>query len=171
MTYRDFFRAAIKLFALFALINSLMGLFSYNIITIFDYMELNPLLIVTSLSVIMVGFYVIIIKNPDSIINFLNLDKGFDEEKIMTSKTSAFTLLKVGIVGAGIYLILTNLSFFVYSTVNYYIQSNFYESISSEMAFNFSLEFIQIIVGVAFIALRDRIAGLFETKTSQLEEL
>ena len=95
MTYRDFFRVAIKLFTLFVLVNSLMSLFSYNLISLVNYMSASPMLIIGALSIILIGLYILLIKNPDLIINLLNLDKGFDEEKIFTSKTSASTLLKL----------------------------------------------------------------------------
>ena len=83
MTKRDFFRLLIKIFTLYAVIISIFTLFPQLFLwnQIFDTVT-SGLIFIGSI-LLLVAFSILLVKYTDHIINFLKLDKGFDEETII----------------------------------------------------------------------------------------
>ena len=59
-----------------------------------------------------IAVYYVFVKNPDLIINFFKLDRGFDKNEITVNNLNSDTILKIGMVLIGGFLIVDNLGYF-----------------------------------------------------------
>lgn len=101
MTKRDFFRLIIKLFGLYSLILTVFTWIPSNLPFLTYGFELTPILLVLGLALLsLLIFYVLIIKT-DAIINFLKLDKGFDDPNITIGSIGTDKILMLGIILIG----------------------------------------------------------------------
>ena len=82
MTKRDFFRIIIKLFALYSIILTVFSWIPSNFIyTVYDF-ELVPILASIGFTILAVLIYYFLINKTDAIIDFIKIDKGFDDKTI-----------------------------------------------------------------------------------------
>ncbi len=114
MTKRDFFRIIIKLFGLYFLIGSISNIFSYVSMyqyeNIIDIISLLPTFVLIALLFLI--FFILVLKS-DSIINLLNLDKGYDNDKIVITNFSDSMIIKIALILIGSYLIIDTLPGFL----------------------------------------------------------
>ena len=106
MSKRDFFRTIIKLFGLYSLILSLFQLFPALIN--FSYMgfSLWSVISVLGLTAIIIAIYVFLVNKPDLIIDWLNLDKGFDDSRIEFGNFDSDKLVSFATIIIGGFLII-----------------------------------------------------------------
>ena len=101
MTKRDFFRILIKLFALYGLILNVFNYLPYN----FSYMayanDSSIYFMLLGFVLLTVAFFVIIVWKTDAIINFLKLDKGFDDERIEFQNFNVKNIIKFALIFIG----------------------------------------------------------------------
>ncbi|THD66479.1 hypothetical protein E7Z59_11805 [Robertkochia marina] len=114
MLYRDLFRLILKLLGLYALIISLFT-FLPKAFSISE-LELSSFIWIFVVSVIMLGFFIFIVFKSDMIIDLLELDQGFEEKKVSFGNVDKITLIKLGIILAGGFLIIEKLPEFIYQT-------------------------------------------------------
>lgn len=114
MLYRDLFRLILKLLGLYALIISLFT-FLPKAFSISD-LELASFIWIFVVSVILLGFFIFIVFKSDMIIDLLELDQGFEEKKVSFGSVDKLTLIKLGIIIAGGFLIIEKLPEFIYQT-------------------------------------------------------
>ena len=114
MLFRDLFRLILKLLGLYALIISLFT-FLPKAFSISE-LELSSFIWIFVVSVIMLGFFIFIVFKSDMIIDLLELDQGFEEKKVSFGSVDKLTLIKLGIILAGGFLIIEKLPEFIYQT-------------------------------------------------------
>lgn len=106
MTKKDFLRTIIKLFGLYSLILTLFqfvpSLLSYSNVE-FDIWFMVPLIAVTG---IIIAIYIFLINKPDLIIERLNLDKGFDDNRIEFGNFDSNQLVSFATILIGGFLII-----------------------------------------------------------------
>jgi hypothetical protein len=113
MTKKDFFRVVIKLLGTYSIFTTLFSGFLINLsAALFDFNSSALFWTCISLSIIIL-LCIILINKVDSIINLLNLDKGFDDERIDFNKFDFEKLIKVSCILIGGYLFVSNLSPFI----------------------------------------------------------
>ncbi len=113
MTKRDFFRIIIKLFALYSIILTVFSWIPSNFIyTVYDF-ELIPVLAAIAFTLLAVLIYYVLIKKTDEIIEILNIDKGFDDERIEIGNLNAEKIVMLGIILIGGFLLISNLADFM----------------------------------------------------------
>jgi hypothetical protein len=126
MKINDFFRLAIKLFGLYALIFALFTVFPQMFGFMADafYGSIDWYSIVWAIGVggALLSFYLFLVFQPDWTIQKLKLDKNFDSEQIDFRNLDSKTLLGLGIIFIGGLTIVENLSLFL-SNSFYYVKS------------------------------------------------
>lgn len=116
MTKRDFFRVIIKLFGLYALIMTIFNYIPTNISFITLEFEPITLLWILGAFVLIVLIYVLLILKTDVIVDFLKLDKGFDDQRIEFGNFNSEKILKLAMIIIGGLLILDYLPVFLQYT-------------------------------------------------------
>jgi len=113
MSKKDLFRLIIKLFGLYWIVLISFTLLPTFFTFIFSEYEFQwKVWLVVSVFFIFFLFLFLIYK-PDMIIDWLKLDKGFDDERIEFHKFNTKSVLKLGLIILGGMLILNNLAAFV----------------------------------------------------------
>lgn len=164
MTNRDFFRLMIKLFGLYQFLLVVFTFLPTNLQLLFNnFFSISSFVSIALLTFFILGVYYLFIKNPDVIINFFKLDKGFDQYKITVANLNSDTILQIGVVLIGGFLIVDNVGFFISSFITYFKLSFMKESFESLQNFqNLVLHGINLILGFCLIIYRKQIAEKFQ---------
>ncbi len=180
MKIKDFFRLAIKLYGLYALILAVFTLFPQ----IFGYMAgvfsggIDTFSIVWAVSVggALLSFYLFLLFQPDWTINKLKLDEKFDVDEINFGNVSVRTLLSIGIIFIGGLTVIDNLAPFVTNSF-YFVKSIVATSddMRMESALNdydhkrFVMNLINIIVGYVLLTNYAFVSSLLISKREEDE--
>jgi hypothetical protein len=121
MTKKDFFRVLIKAFGLFSLITSLFVVFPETMNSVNSYktyggagMELFFMLLYILVVVAFIGFlFVILIRKPDTLIRWLKLDQGFDDDKVQFDGLTPENILKLSSIVIGGLLVIDHFPVFL----------------------------------------------------------
>lgn len=166
MTKRDFFRLVIKLFGVYQFFIIMFSLLPNNLSFIFrDGISFStgvlPLIILT---LFILSLFYFMIKNPDKIINLFKLDKGFDDEKITLDNFNSNSVLQIGFVFVGLFLIVDNISDFVSFLITYFKLSNSNPEMLNAVQDTQGLIFsgINVLIGFLFLIFRKEIAEKFK---------
>lgn len=119
MTKRDFFRLLIKVFGLYSMILSLFTFLPQNFTNIYLLKEeIWMLFIGVGLVLLVFAFFFILLFKTDSIIDKLELDKGFDDDKIILGDFKDEQLFKLAILLVGSFLIIDYFPNFIFEIIN-----------------------------------------------------
>lgn len=165
MTKKDFFRIFIKLFALFAFIETVFSLVK-TIANSFT-SEIQFYLIIFNLVVILGVLMLLkfVIAKPDFVINFFKLDKNFDDDNIVLGNLNSEKLLNLGLFTVGIYFVITSISSLVSSMylllgTTSMMQNPYFKDIWSKQGLIISL--VNLLVGLLLIVYRKNITTYVE---------
>jgi len=137
MTKRDFFKIIIKLFGLYSLILTVFSFIPSNISFIIIDFNLMSVFWILSLTVFVILIYTFLILKTDRLIDFLKIDKGFDDEQIIIGNFNNEQLIKFAIIILGGILIIDYLpNFLQYSFLAFRDKVT-----TSENSLNLFLEF------------------------------
>ena len=164
MTNKDFFRLMIKLFGLYQFLLLIFTFLPSNLQLLFnDFFSIGSIISIILITLFILAVYYVFVKNPDLIINFFKLDRGFDKNEITVSNLNSDTILQIGMVLIGSFLIVDNLGYFISSFITYfkisYMKENF-ESLKNFEALIFGG--VNLISGFCLIIYRKQIAGKFQ---------
>lgn len=153
MTKRDFFRLLIKIFTLYSVIISTFTLFPQLVL-------LNQMLDNITLGLIFVGcvllvvaFSFLLIKYTDHIIDFLKLDKGFDEETIVLGNLNNQAIFKIAIILIGGFMIVENFPKLLMDILNEFKFRTSYQSLQGHEVdyFWLGVRFLNLLFGYLLI--------------------
>ncbi|CAH8283159.1 hypothetical protein EV196_102134 [Mariniflexile fucanivorans] len=116
MTKRDFFRIIIKLFGLYALILTIFTYIPTNISYVAYQFEPIVLLWIFGVAALTVLIYTLLIRKTDLIIDFLKIDKGFDDERIEFGNFNSQKIMQLALILIGGFLIIDYLPQFLQYT-------------------------------------------------------
>lgn len=128
MTKKDLFRLIIKIFGLYLFIKAVFSILPnnlYSVIIAIDLLEIIPNIIIF---VLMLLFFMFLFYKTDKIINWLNLDKGFDNDIINFQNFNSENILNLAIIIIGGILLIENIPVFLtytLSSLKLIIQTNF----------------------------------------------
>jgi hypothetical protein len=98
MTKRDFFRVIIKLFGLFQLLIVIFqGVPQFLQLTAYS-LEASSFFFGSLLFGLTIGIFVLLIYKVDTIIDWLKLDTGFDEDRIQFENFNSLQIIKLGLI-------------------------------------------------------------------------
>lgn len=158
MTKKDFFRILIKIFGLYSLIISIFTLLPNSISYLsmsFDLLGVIWILIVISMICLV---YVFLILNPDKFIDYLKLDKGFDDDLMNIGNLSSHKVIMLGSIIIGGFLLVESIPGFLYYTYNAFKASAGMDTLVPKENLRWFTSFINMIIGYLLINNYDWIA-------------
>lgn len=173
MTKRDFFRILIKIFALYSLILTVFSWIPSNLIYIVYDFELKPVLVTLGFICLAFLIYYILINKTDQIIDFIKLDKGFDDPNIVLGKLGTDKILMLGIILVGGLVLISNLADFIqYSFLAFKkeVQNDGLNRIldnsfgTTADYFNWTFSGINVILGYVLLTNYDRVTNWLNRK-------
>lgn len=170
MTKKDFFRILIKLFGLYILITFIFSLVS-SIAYFFTSYDLDIVSIAASLGTIILLFilFVGLILKTDTIIQWLRLDSGFDDEYIQFEKFNPKNVVKLGLIIIAGLMIINNIEVLI-GQLTLYIQIRDY-GISDENMSKYTTIMAVIQIVVAYFLLREQNLIFNLLKLNNTEEI
>lgn len=164
MTNKDFFRLMIKLFGLYQFLLLVFTFLPNNLQLIFnDFFSIGSIISIILITLFILAVYYVFVKNPDLIINFFKLDRGFDKNEITVNNLNSDTILQIGMVLIGGFLIVDNLGYFISSFITYFKISYMKETFESLKNFeSLILNGVNLIFGFCLIIFRNQIAEKFK---------
>lgn len=164
MTNKDFFRLMIKLFGLYQFLLLVFTFLPNNLQLIFnDFFSIGSIISIILITLFILAVYYVFVKNPDLIINFFKLDRGFDKNEIIVNNLNSDTILQIGMVLIGGFLIVDNLGYFISSFITYFKISYMKETFESLKNFeSLILNGVNLIFGFCLIIFRNQIAEKFK---------
>lgn len=115
MTIKDFFRLLIKVFGLYLFI-SLLYQFLQSFAPLLFQFEFGYILILIGIIALSVAILIILFTKGDQIIDFLKLDKGFDQEEMNISGVTKEQIITFAVIILGGMLIADNFPEFIYQS-------------------------------------------------------
>ena len=164
MTNKDFFRLMIKLFGLYQFLLLIFTSLPRNLQLLFnDFFSISSIITLILITLFILAVYYVFVKKPDLIIDFFKLDKGFDNNEITVSNLNSDTILQIGMVLIGGFLIVDNFSYFISSFITYFKISYMSENLESLKIFeSLILGGVNLILGFCLIIYRKQIAKKFQ---------
>ena len=110
MTKKDFFRILIKLFGVYSLIISVFTILPAQLTAVAYDLGAPGFIFIAITFIIICFIFIVLIKNPDKIIKWLHLDKGFDDDYINFRYLNNISIIKLTILIVGGFLIVDNIA-------------------------------------------------------------
>lgn len=129
MTKRDFFRVLIKLFGLYSCILTVFNFIPTNISYAISNFQPLILLWIVGASALTIALFFLLIFKADKIIDFLKLDKGFDNDSIVLKNFNESKIIKLALIIIGGFLVIENIPDFL---------SHSYYAFKNQISFNIS---------------------------------
>ena len=150
----------IKLFGLYQFLLLIFNFLPSNLQLLFnDFFSIGSIISIILITLFILAVYYVFVKNPDLIINFFKLDRGFDKNEIAVSNLNSDTILQIGMVLIGGFLIVDNFSYFISSFITYFKISYMSENLESLKIFeSLILGGANLIIGFCLIIYRKQIA-------------
>ena len=179
MTKRDFFRTIIKLFGLFQLlIVVFQGIPQFFRTTRYSF-EATPFLFAIVIMGITGAIFVFLIYKVDTVIDWLKLDQGFNDEFIQFGNFNSVQLIKLAIIFISGLLILTNIPTFLFESFEGFT-SNIGEGGLDEVIglfsgyafdyFSWATSGLNILIGYLMLTNYQFLAFWLDTKTTLKEQ-
>ncbi|QCK15642.1 hypothetical protein [Mangrovivirga cuniculi] len=167
MTKRDFFILIIKIFGLYTLISTLFSstVSAFSLILFqSDFYSVSIGLI----SVIIIGmFFYLLIYKASKIVDLLNLDKHFDDERIDFSSLDSELILKLSVFILGGFLIVENASVLMTEVYQALREDTYGLKRDSGENVYLVLSFVNILIGYLMISNLKAISGYFNRLNSK----
>lgn len=116
MTKKDFFRILIKLFALNSLLLSVFTYLPQNFRYVGFGNDNSIFILISGIVLLIVALFIVIVWKTDSIIHFLKLDRGFDDDRIDFKNFNPKNLIKFALIFIGGFLVIDYLPMFLQNT-------------------------------------------------------
>jgi hypothetical protein len=163
MTKKDLFVVIIKIFGLYWFILTIFGVLPHVIQSFAFGFDLNMILVVIASLLISVGLLLILLFRTNSIVNFLKLDKGFDNENIQLGNLDNEGILKLAILLIGGFLILDYIPSLLFNIINAFkYRANFTAVEGTNVNyFDIATGIVNIVIGYLLITNYKWLAGFF----------
>lgn len=181
MTKKDFFRLIMKLFGLYALIQTVFGYIPSNISYIFYDFDASIFFWILGATLLVVAIFVLLIFKVDLLINWLKLDKGFDNERIDLNNFNGINIIKLAIILLGGVLIINYLPDLLQTSYLWFKKEvssrglNSLEAITygqNSMHINWGIALINVVLGIILITNYARLAQwLYRKEKEQLKNI
>jgi len=113
MTKKDFFRIIIKLFGLYWLVSTLFTTIPNWVSMFMMHVDAIQIIGVSISAVIVILVFIFLVYNPDLILAWLKLDKGFDDDRVDFQNFNTENILKLGVIIIGGILVVNNIPNFL----------------------------------------------------------
>lgn len=173
MTKRDLFIFFIRLFGIISFCSIILQI----PIIVFELSEY----IINSLSEyvytqllhygLLVGLYLVLIFKTTLIVNLFKLDEGFEEDYIYVEEITVESIMKVGIIIAGILMMANSIPQFIQHVIYSFKSSNMNISTSSFEKINWIGSLLQIVMGYIMVVHYKWLVRFFKLDQNESKEL
>jgi hypothetical protein len=177
MTKKDLFRLIIKIFGLYSIIMTLFSTFPNNVSWVIFKIDFTGIIWLAASVAVVVLLFVFLVFKPDTIIDWLKLDKGFDTDDIQFRDFDSGNLLKLGVIVIGGILLLQNVPVFLSHTLFAFkssVQTEFYDDsiikyddISDYIYWLMS--FLNIVIGYLLLTNYTYISRILKGKSEKIQ--
>jgi len=167
MTKRDLFRLLIKISGLYFLISVVFSPMPGNLTLLISNADLVSILIWGVTSILTIGIFVLLIFKPDTIINILKLDKGFDDNNVNIQDSSADKILLLAIIIIGGILLTKNVPLLISNSIFAFktsVSEYLYSKANNKLNIQIGVNIANIIIGYLMIANRIYLCRLLSNK-------
>jgi len=153
MTKRDFFIIVIRLFGLYALIISVFSILPSSISFLSYTGRIDGYTILLTIVSILIpfGIMILLLFKANNLVSFLKLDKGFDDEKIYLENLSSESILRLGLIVIGGFLILDNIAWFLNSTLEAFKTDLSRQILESQFKTDWIIVGINLVIGILLV--------------------
>ena len=159
MTKKDLFRIIIKIFGLYLAIATLFSTIPNNISWAIQGFDVNGIIYTLLATGITLFLFITLVFNPDKIINWLKLDKGFDHDEIIIKQFSTDNILQLAIILIGGSLMIEYIpiflshSYFAFKTSaqNSFLSDYAYQYGEGRDYMKWGISFINLLIGYLLI--------------------
>jgi hypothetical protein len=147
MTKKDLFRLIIKIIGLFLILSTLFTVLPSSITWLIMKPDIYGIIWILFITIVILSFFMFLTFKPDKIIKWLQLDQGFDSDKIEFQNFNIEHILKLAVIVIGGILLIDNIPAFLTHTLSAFqwsIKNVFY---GSQDNFKWLMSFINILVG------------------------
>ena len=179
MTKKDFFRLIIKLFGLYALVQTVFGYIPSSITYIFYDFDVSIFFWILGVTLLVIAIFVVLIFKVDLLINWLKLEKGFDDERIDLTNFNGVNIVKLAIILLGGFLIINYLPDLLQASYLWFKKEassrglNSLEAITygqNSMHINWGIAMINVVLGIILITNYARLAQrLYRYENEQIK--
>jgi membrane-anchored glycerophosphoryl diester phosphodiesterase (GDPDase) len=164
MTKKDFFILMIKLFGLSSAVTNIFSVIPNNIAYAISYFDLVSILWIAGVSAIIIGLFILLVFKAEAIVEFLRLERGFEETRIELGNLNSSDVIKIGTFIIGGLMIIRNIPWFLSNT--YWAFKNDIAGIpnGSKDSFNWAVNGLNLIFGYVLITNYDLIVKRFKRK-------
>ncbi len=175
MTKRDFFRLIIKLFGLYSLIITVFTIVPSQLAYLTLPFDMIYYVWVFGVLLLTAGIYILLIQKTDKVIDWLKIDRGFDDTQIVLGDFNEVKIIKLALIFIGGFLIIYNFPEFIercYLAFKYsvstdeIVHSQGYGDAFYSFSVNWGMSGINTLLGYIILANYKHIATWFEKKTS-----
>jgi hypothetical protein len=117
MTKKDFFRLTIKIFGLYYVISIFFSVLPNNVSFVISDIDFRGIIWIVATMIVIIGLFIFLIYKPDAIINWLRLEKGFDEDRIDFQNFNSINIVKLAVIVIGGILLIQNIPAFLSHTL------------------------------------------------------
>src|SRR5690606_24645189 len=167
MTLRDFFRLLIKLIGVYYLVLLVLGFlpgqFSFLVSDLEFSSKISPFIYVLFVSAVCFGAFYCLINTLCKIINWLKLDKNYDNKEININNFNSKNLIILGLFIIGGFLIIENLTSVIsYLYYDFKTNNSNYPLPKSDNKMELLISSLNLILGFVLVIYRNNIAKYFE---------
>lgn len=176
MTKKDLFRLIIKMFGLYSVISIIFSVLPGNVCLVISQMDFVGIIWVVFSLIVIILLFAFLIYKPDTIIRWLKLDKGFDEDKIEFQNFNNPNIIKLAVIVIGGIILIQNIPTFLSHTL-FAFKSSVGNGINGN-AFEFGLRynihwatsFLNIVLGYLMLTNYHYVSKLFKNRSKSDEE-
>lgn len=174
MTKKDFFRLIIKIFGLYTVISIFFSVLPGNIFMAFRDINVFMILWIIGSLTLITALFMFLIYKPDTVIKWLKLDRGFDEERIDIQNFNHANILKLSVIVIGGMLLIRNIQAFLSSALFAFKSSASTDFSANSFHFgslkdytNWTISFLNIIIGYLMLTNYNFLIRILDEKTSK----
>lgn len=167
MTKRDLFRLLIKLSGLFFLITVVFSPLPNNFALLISNADFVSILIFLATTILLTGIFVLLIFKPDTIINLLQLDKGFDDDNVNAQNLSTDKIFLLAIIIIGGSLLIKNIPLLISNCIFAFktsVRKDLYPTPDNRLFIQIGVNIVNLIIGYFMIAYRENLCNLLSNK-------
>jgi hypothetical protein len=164
MLHKDFFRVIIKLFGLYSMILFLFTFLPGTLSQLYGFEGWVGVALGLLAFMIPVGLFVLLLFKADTIVRWLRLGEGFDEERIVLGDLSSSSIIRLGSILIGAFLIIESLPALLSLSLYIFKSSLREQTDHSQQYLSWGINFVKIVLGYLLIRNHDFVSKLLRTR-------
>ncbi len=156
MNKKDLFRIILKFAGLYWIVINMYNQLPFLFSLVFNRSDYTFLPYLIGYFLVCIAIFIILVLYTDKLIDWIKLDKGFDEDQIEFSNFNIENILKLALIIVGCMLIINNISIVIiqaYYFIKINVTTNQSDSFgyTSQSGYQFTISFFNLFIGYILI--------------------